>query len=582
MRRAWLAWAWALGLWAPGANHALTPLDLFSFRPPAAAPVFNPQLVDKALPDECYDGIGRDYPPISPDHSCPAGRPKINQGYVWNLVEAGAGVSGFGGDQVWWGTVANPFCTARGTKGRLSEPVEETSWVCEYGQSQWARGPWPPLPPGLGDWRPAQAFSLDPTSGRITDRTPDDPLLAFTAGLRAGGAVGRIVIMAGQNNFFYGVHLFAWNSQTGDYLGSCRWPDISDLRSFHTAHGVLYGGVRKQFSGEVVRWTGSEAAPFGGPDAARCGFQTVGRIAGFPAYLTSYADQRLAVSAWPTRSTQLGAGVYLSPPFGPDGVLAPADRFGWSQVWSPALYEPDPRVRLSYSAGALAYWRGYLWFGTNQIASDAQNAHRDCGEPACFGEPVNEEESATLFFGTYRATSIWRLTMQGETPVIDLLYGQTSLPSFVPGSRSFVHAATGWAPVWGAEGFDNPFNTYAWTVLATPGRLIFGTHDQHYAVDVGFGIEPVPPDPVNLRGYGADLWRFDDPQAAATLEDARGLGNFLNYGVRSLLQPSGGGDIYLGTANPMNLEPLGGWELLRLPAPARHGTRGGPADVNVR
>ena len=38
-----------------------------------------------------------------------------------------------------------------------------------------------------------------------------------------------------------------------------------------------------------------------------------------------------------------------------------------------------------------------------------------------------------------------------------------------------------------------------------------------------------------------------------------GLGNFLNYGDRNMI--SDGASMFIGTANPMNLEPEGGWEL---------------------
>ncbi|AGL21060.1 hypothetical protein [Actinoplanes sp. N902-109] len=41
-----------------------------------------------------------------------------------------------------------------------------------------------------------------------------------------------------------------------------------------------------------------------------------------------------------------------------------------------------------------------------------------------------------------------------------------------------------------------------------------------------------------------------------------GAGNQLNYGFRNLV--ADGDDLYAGTANPMNLQPRGGWELLRL------------------
>ncbi|WP_174256908.1 hypothetical protein [Myxococcus xanthus] len=41
-----------------------------------------------------------------------------------------------------------------------------------------------------------------------------------------------------------------------------------------------------------------------------------------------------------------------------------------------------------------------------------------------------------------------------------------------------------------------------------------------------------------------------------------GLGNDTNYGVRTLVSDKKA--LYVGTANPMNLHPDGGWELLQL------------------
>ena len=74
---------------------------------------------------------------------------------------------------------------------------------------------------------------------------------------------------------------------------------------------------------------------------------------------------------------------------------------------------------------------------------------------------------------------------------------------------------------------------------------------------------PIPPDPGNRRGYGTGIWRFDDEDAAALPEDVKGLGNFLNYGSRSILLLDGTSDVILGTANLMSIEQDRRWELRR-------------------
>jgi hypothetical protein len=71
------------------------------------------------------------------------------------------------------------------------------------------------------------------------------------------------------------------------------------------------------------------------------------------------------------------------------------------------------------------------------------------------------------------------------------------------------------------------------------------------------------------RFYGADLWTFSSRPAPATPASRSGVGNFTNYGVRTIVATPDA--LYLGTANPMNLltdpsdsVPEGGWELIRL------------------
>ena len=63
--------------------------------------------------------------------------------------------------------------------------------------------------------------------------------------------------------------------------------------------------------------------------------------------------------------------------------------------------------------------------------------------------------------------------------------------------------------------------------------------------------------------YGADLFRFttDTDQSAEDIS-VDGLGNQLNYGIRTMVADSDW--LYLGTANPMNLSVDGGWELYKL------------------
>ena len=63
------------------------------------------ELRAKARPDECYRGLGQNKLFAVPP--CTEGTPKVNQGYVWAVAEAG--------EDVWFGTFANGHCITRGT-----------------------------------------------------------------------------------------------------------------------------------------------------------------------------------------------------------------------------------------------------------------------------------------------------------------------------------------------------------------------------------------------------------------------------------------------------------------------------------
>ena len=70
---------------------ALAPLQVFAAA--VDVPISQPILTDNELlwqvaPDECFNGIGVDYPPINPDGTCSQGQPKANESYIWSLAEA--------------------------------------------------------------------------------------------------------------------------------------------------------------------------------------------------------------------------------------------------------------------------------------------------------------------------------------------------------------------------------------------------------------------------------------------------------------------------------------------------------------
>lgn len=576
---------------ALGASPALAQVtwsDVLTFRPPAEVAVYGKEQLAKGAADECFDGIGVDYPPMNPDGSCPSGRPKANQAYVWGLTQAGIGVAGFGGDEVWFGTIANPLCG--GAAGVFEPtPVLNISWVCEYGESMLARRPVAPLPAVAGDWRLPRAYSYNVAARRLTDRTPNDPNFKTLTGLRSAGSLGQVVFLAGPT-FQNDVTFAAWDAASGSFKGSCRATALNNIRQWVTANGVLYAAAgRDTGDGVILRWRGSLAQPFNGAASPSeyCGFEVVGVLPAFPAYVTVYDNKRIVASVWTENRGQpdlaaaaaggpYSTGIYIGPPFGFDGQYNAQDAtLNWTKIWGPNQYETDPVVAASIGGGAITFWKGWLWFGTVHNNSATTQAHASCTYSFCYGPPQNTDEQVDLLFNSSRAVSLWRARLvQGAPAEVQLLYGETELPALVPGTKTWEMKPTGWTPRFGGAGFGNPFITYAWAASPGTDDLLWGVYDYRYTFDVRLGlITTSPPDP--RKGYGADLWRFTDPEQAALPETVDGLDDFTNYGVRNMLRLAGSDQVILGTASGFNLEAAAGWELQLLtpPPPARSSRR---------
>jgi hypothetical protein len=510
------------------------------------SPILTNQLLAKASPDECFAGIGQPYPPMQSPGVCPSGSvPKINQAYVWGLAQAGT--------KLWFGTAPNVFCLARGQRGD-TQPTQTASWVCEFGESQYAIAH--NLPAASGDWRPPKAFVYDTTgTGSLTDVSPADSKFTHMLGVRSAGAIGDTVFLAGPALGAQGVTFFAFSSSNQHYLGSCQVASFNNIRQWKVIDNVLYGGVGNTGGGGgVIRWNGTPGQPFDNTSPT-CGFEVVGNLAGEPAYLTVYGpnSDRIAVSAWPNPA---GAGVYISPAMDVTTGLTSNDAGNWTRIWRPAVYEPDSVTASTYAGGAIAYWNGALYFGTMHQVSQATALHDQT-----YGQPTTHKQYVDIFQNTYRTASIWRIqNAETKTPIVELLYGESALPKFDPGTNTFQSTSTGFSPLYGPSGFGNIYNNYTWTAAVFQNRLFFGTMDWSYLQATGGLPTPAPGVVQPSSAWGADLWRFDSPNPAVA-EDIGGLGNFLNYGVRSMIISPDGQDLFLGTANPMNLAATGGWEL---------------------
>ena len=515
---------------------------------PVPAPVLTSnELLGEAVTDECFAGVGVDYPLINPDGTCPEGTPKTNESYIWGLTEEAG--------KLWFGTMANTACIIDGQAS--TDPIQNSVVVCEFGLSQYARM-FPGIPASLGDWRPPSIYEYDLATDTLVNRELDDPLISRTIGLRGAGSIDNIAFLGGANLFADSVNIFAFNAATGEYLGSCEHASYNYMRAWADVDGVLYVGAGSAAGGAVLRWDG-DAASF---DGNFCDdFTEVGHMTANAANVTRYTGAdgqgRLAVTTVPIRTasggTGIGVGVWISPRLGPGGLTA-EDADLWRQAWSPTSYDPDRIVSLfGYSGGAVQYFDGWLYWGTIHLQnSGARRVHSSCTLPICFGTPTTPEQQQALSDGVYRTASVWRgrNLESAQNREIQLLYGESELPAS-NGPGSFAMAPTGWTPLYGPSGFGNRSNEYIWTMAVFDSRLFVGTYDA--AVLQGSTSE-----------RGADLWRFDTSNSPAVNENFQGLGDRLNYGIRAMQALDDQSGVVVGLANPFNLAPGGGWELRRL------------------
>jgi hypothetical protein len=531
----------------------------------------------KAQPDECFNGVGQPYPAGPP---CAQGQPKVNQAYVWGLTQVG--------QTIWFGTGANVHCLVSGATLDYVKPVANDNWTCEYGESQASKAD-DAIPDYLGDMRAPEVWTYDTVthtsvnkSAEIRAKGPDDALrLSHTVGLRAAGTFGNVVLLGGpalENT----LNMFAFDATTQAYLGSVNFPKYGNIRTFLVAENALYLGVgvgrNGSAGGAVLRWTGDTTAPFD--------FTTVAALPVQAADLTLYGD-RIAATSWPAEqptSQQMLAGLWISPNLadGSPGLNA-EDAAGWKQVWNARQYEPDRVVAATYGGGGIAAFDGYVYWGTMHVPMKSSMVH------ATVYPPADVAAAKTQDIDTQRAISIWRGKDLGlPTQKIELLYGESTLPAWDPATSTWLQKSTNFTPLYGKSGFGYLFNNYTWRMTVVDNKLFVGTMDWSYMVkDLLQGTKTNAPvnaaarkalaDPaswgtplIKPSQFGGDLYMFPDANSPAQALNTRGLGNYLNYGIRNMI-PDGSGGLYIGMANPMNLRtdpgdarPEGGWELIEM------------------
>jgi hypothetical protein len=616
----------------------------------------------KASPDECWTGLGvnqkwafiNQKPGQSP--CLPGQVPKVDQGYIWGQTVVG--------NQIYFGTFANAECIGVANSNSNPTPVyENNSWACEYALSPYATTRGGPFAPSIADDRPPRMYVYDVVLHTIKDITPKlpaaaapqlclttgndaictDPLWNTMIGVRSATsytepATGKTYVIVSGSGLVNGptqnaIVFYIWGISENRWVAKYQYIGYLDVRHWLTDQNVLYAAAFKpnQAGGSLLRYSGNLATvpAVGNPQTnagstiLSCGtsptnppaptgvcikFDDVGdfdspasEVIVAPAGTTDAG--RYFVGTWspngPNAPTGVG-GIYMSPVV-PAGGLTTANAAQWTKVWNAGNYEPDPVIKTTYGTGQMAFYNGYLYWGTlNPTLSAVSRIFKVYGtptDPNIIGEDaLKANRTAVLFRGQNFSTG---------TPQIDLLYGQSALPVYsagnptanppVPPSWTLTPTNTptgscatacGTPPLFGESGFNNVWTNYMWSMAVINSRLYVGTMNWEYLAAAGLITNNAQLPPLGTpqpSQFGANLYYFADTSTPAIPVSTNGIGNYLNYGVRNII-PFSATMFFLGTANPMGLAAgatanfpgascsavgvcRGGWELIEIDPP---------------
>ena len=498
----------------PGCDPYEPPLD-----PPVGSVLAAADFVKigKAVPDEVYvNGAGIEMP-------------KTNEAYVWSIAREG--------NRTWIGTVANTLCLGFTGFGGISLAYETVNAVCANSNSEEL----------FPDWRMPALWMFDDDTNTWQLRTEpegteENPgIAAGTQGWRAAIGVDDYALVAGPGMGIlwgmpdYGTALLIYKA--GQYIGAHRFTEHNDARKFLEVNGQVYlGSFRWDGKGIILRWNRDESAP---PESL-FEFTEVGVIDGSAAWLEYYKGRIYAIT-WPTSLSGGGKGfeVWRSPLVPPCGLdVTHGDQ--WEKVFSYSDYDVNPDTAKLASGGSMITFRGSLYFGSMHVPFAYS-----CTDPG---------NLITCAFEKYLNThpiSFFRLTESDESGELNVecLFGQ---------DKGGIYQ-----PVIGPAGFGNHYNNYTWSLAVHDGWLYLGTMDYSFFLEDALGSYGLPgsfPGMVPKQQDGFDVFASSDGNNWAPVI-TNGLGNKFNWGARHLV--SDGEYLWLGTANPFNLNPNGGWELWR-------------------
>jgi hypothetical protein len=465
--------------------------------------------------------------------------------------------------------------------------------------------------------------SLNPSADTVIDPqnvASAEALRRGTGGLRSAANFNGVVFLAGSGTS--GLNMFAFDAASAKLIGkgatiggsgcltattatvTCPVPGMrfNNVRQWAVAKGNLYLGVGMTRpasatdpainNGAVLRWVGDLTNPYQ--------FVAVGILPADAANMIPHTDGRLYITTWPYRvkgDTTVGtdgkvlgvpAGLYRSPvipesgglPSTPEGINDPT----WSTpLWlatsdgDPAhanvpAYDPDRMAGLHTGGGALVSFKDRVYFGTMTVPMYGVQDATDT-----YLTPPEDFTRTTL--GAHRPIALFEVKFPKSGPNVSMIVGEKYLPIYDPAAGGYTIRydkahRTGFNPRWAPSGFGNFFNCYTWAMRVFKDQVFVGTMDWSQLVRVnmteGLAQNGTSGSAVmdallqalgnGLPREGADLLRFSDSDIYA--ESVNGVGNNRNYGVRNMVASDKA--LYIGTANPMNLDPKGGWELIKL------------------
>ncbi|MEW6039455.1 MAG: hypothetical protein AB1648_14615 [Pseudomonadota bacterium] len=603
--------------------------------PAPETPLWTAVQLTRAKPDECYDGNPNanpylpatnppalDLTPLDPDtgapldghtysDTCSEGVPKFNEAYVWGEVRAG--------NDTWFGIMTNVGCVILGGTKIIvptsPDPIPPglgyrlINQVCEYNQS-WNAANMPDGYEYLADWRRPHIRVWDNANKALIEPAipagvPADRL-ANTLGIRFAGKFGNRIVLGGPtiegSVGKRGINLFVFDASNRSFLGSCNLSQYNDIRRGVT---VQKNGVDNQFyftvrtapsiagsgggKGAVVRWSPNQLN--------LCKFTEVGRLDNMGSEIVQFGN-RLVVGTWinfapdttssiPTFQLPPTTGLYVSPTI-PGAGFAASHKNSWKKVWNISTnWEPDTVAGLADLIGAMAVYKGWLYFGLmmqpgtvdqiGQILHSRGYLNLDADNDGT----LDQDDVIALRRGASRPPALFRGQNFGLfTQKVEVLYGNRYVPVYDQQSRTYTAPPAGGdaahsnnmnaASKWGKAGFDCLGTFYVWSALSMGDTLFIGTA----GLSSAFLFTDSLPGQGNAWAdfnhakcaEGGDLMRFDDDTSAAKAESRTGLGNRNN--IFRNMQPGDTGPI-VGTANNSNLStnPPGGWELIELTKP---------------